>query len=271
MNGDEIKLDLKLNHVMTEDSQLNFIELFMKLNQAISRISFQLQVNDFETNSRNFWNLTLQNVKNLQDEKSWKLQCNFPEGYFFKLVKITLKFKICPIEFPQTCEIQDLIKSQFLRKEFSDFRLIYKNEEFPCHKMIVLPRCQVLADNLNDEFIYEIFGDYAHQTISDALKFLYTDNLECEDICDVLKFAYTYKIHSLKIACIQTMKLKIDLENALEYLEAAVLIQNDEMIKDVMQFCLKNRGKIKKNLLWDELKSTPDFACTFLENAIFTK
>ena len=32
-NGDEIKLDLKLNHVMTEDSQLNFIELFMKLDQ----------------------------------------------------------------------------------------------------------------------------------------------------------------------------------------------------------------------------------------------
>ena len=273
-NGEEISLDMKLNHVMaTENSQFNFIELSMKLTKPISRISFELQINDFETNCKNFWNLNLQNVKNLQDGKSWKLQCHFPEGYFFKLVKITLKFKILPIKIPAICEIQDLVRNEYFRQEFSDFRLVFKNEEFPCHKMIVLPRCQVLADNLNDEIFYEIFGDYEPQTISKALKFLYTDTLTWDDItCDLLKFAYTYKIQSLKNACVQNMKWKIDLENALEYLSIATLIEDAEMIKNVTEFCLTNRGLIKKSQLWEtELKSNPDFASAFLENAIFTK
>ena len=273
-NGEEISLDMKLNHVMaTENSQFNFIELTMKLIKPISQISFELQINDFETKCKNFWNLNLQNVKNLQDGKSWKLQCHFPEGYFFKLVKITLKFKISPIKVPTICEIQDLVRDEYLRQEYSDFRLVFKNEEFPCHKMIVFPRCQVLADNLNDEFSYEIFGDYEHQTISNALKFLYTDTLEWDDTtCDLLKFAYTYKIQSLKNACIQIMKWKIDLENALEYLCTATLIEDEEMIKDVTEFCLTNRGLIKKSQLWEtDLKSNPEFASAFLENAIFSK
>ena len=95
-NGEEIELNLKLQHFITEDSKLNFIELSLKLSKQIENISFQLKIKDFEENSRNIWNLSLQNVKNLEIEKSWKLQCNFPEGYFFKLGMLAINiFVLC--------------------------------------------------------------------------------------------------------------------------------------------------------------------------------
>ena len=101
---------------------------------------------------------------------------------------------------------------------------------------------------------------------------MYTDQLEWHQItCDLLKFAYTYKIQSLKNLCLKCLKTKISVENALELLSTASLIHNEEMMKYVTEFCLKNRGLIRKDFMWDELSANPELTCSILENAIFAK
>jgi len=127
--------------------------------------------------------------------------------------------------------LTDDLKSILMNPATSDFNIICEKKTFPCHKTILASRSDVFkamfANKRSKEYEkneVEII-DFKSHTIRDFLQFLYTDDIETKynDVA-LLLIADKYNVPRLKKKCESALENHIDIDNAIELLMMASLV-----------------------------------------------
>ena len=120
--------------------------------------------------------------------------------------------------------------------------------------------------------------DISAGTMTQFVKFLYTDELKSEDIdANLLIAANKYDLKRLVNICLKHLGSIIDVTNVMEITFTAYLIDNDQLLQKASKFMSNNIGAIKKPEQWDHIKKTyPHIATkvmdlTFFDNAPSTQ
>ena len=173
----------------------------------------------------------------------------------------------------------EAIGNLYLDNEFSDIKIICDGKEFPCHKLVLSLRSSVFKamfssdlkiSDAEDESTLKI-DDISAGTMTQFIKFLYTDELKSEDIdANLLIAANKYDLKRLVNICVKHLESIIDVENVMEITFTAYLIDNDQLLQKASKFISNNIGAIKKPDQWDQIKKTyPHIATKVMDLVIF--
>jgi len=100
-------------------------------------------------------------------------------------------------------------------------------------------------------------------TIGTMLYFMYHDNILDEKMVDtdLLMVAHKYNIHGLTAFCVEYFKQHLSLENALDVLVSAHLINQKELFDAATKFAIENKGILVKTDAWKDMsKNNPKLA-----------
>ena len=163
-----------------------------------------------------------------------------------------------------------------MNEKLSDVKLVCDGQEFPCHKFMLSARSQVfqamfssdLEENASEMINIE---DFDVDTIKSFLKYLYTDKFEDDSVnCELLRIADKYDVKGLVQSCVNHIEKKMTLENILEVIYNAFLIDNKELLKASTEFILENRGQIQRDSQWDEIqKNNPEIGMKIMNLIMF--
>ena len=161
--------------------------------------------------------------------------------------------------------INNAIRSLCNSIEMSDAKIICQGKEFPCHKLILSLRSSVFKrmflSNLRlseaeDDSTLKI-DDVSAETMEVFLKFLYTDELNPENVnSDLLICADKYDVKRLVNVCVKHFESIIDTNNVMEIAFTAYLIEHEQLLKKASKFIINNAGEIKKPDKWDQITNT---------------
>lgn len=143
----------------------------------------------------------------------------------------------CQKSFNRLEEFDDF-ERLMLSGELSDFIITADKEDFYVHKCILMARSDVfkaMFENSilgNNQTRVEV-NDIRPDVLTEFLRFIYTGKVYLieEMVCELLYTAAKYSVGGLKIMCEETMCLNLSLNNALKYLELA-LIHNATKLKE---------------------------------------
>ena len=200
-----------------------------------------------------------------------------------KVVDVDLRFDFEHIEKSGQSEpfipdkestIKESIKRACFSSEFSDIKIICEGKEFPCHKLILSLRSSVFKRMFSSDWKSEPtlpIKDVSADTMETFLKFLYTDELELDEINpNLLVLADKYDFKKLVNICVNHFGNIIDTKNAMEIAYTAYVVSNEELLKKASGFIIKNAGAIKKPEQWDEIKKThPQIATKVMDLIVF--
>ena len=82
----------------------------------------------------------------------------------------------------------------------------------------------------------------------------------------LLRAAHKHNIVELKKYCSEYLKRNLFVENALDILVSAHLIDQKDLFKIALQFAIKNRGKLVETAYWEELKTNPTMAIDMMSH-----
>jgi len=173
----------------------------------------------------------------------------------------------------------EAIGNLYLDNEFSDIKIICDGKEFPCHKLLLSLRSSVfkamfssdlkISDGEDESTL--IIKDISSGTMSQFIKFLYTDELKSEDIdANLLIAANKYDLQRLVNICLKHLGSIIEVTNVMEITFTAYLIDNDQLLQKASKFISNNIGAIKKPEQWDNIKKTyPHIATKVMDLIVF--
>ena len=175
--------------------------------------------------------------------------------------------------------LAEAIGNLYFDNEFSDIKIICDGKEFPCHKLLLSLRSSVFKamfssdlkiSDAEDESTLKI-DDISAGTMTQFIKFLYTDELKSEDIdANLLIAANKYDLKRLVNICVKHLESIIDVENVMEITFTAYLIDNDQLLQKASKFISNNIGTIKKPEQWDQINKTyPHIAKKVIDLILF--
>ena len=203
--------------------------------------------------------------------------------WFDMVVDVDLQFDFEYIEKPgqsgpfildKEPTIKESIKSACFSSESSDIKIICEGKEFPCHKLILSLRSSVFKRMFSSDWKSEPtlpIKDVSADTMETFLKFLYTDELELDEINpNLLVLADKYDFKKLVNICVNHFGNIIDTKNAMEIAYTAYVVSNEELLKKASGFIIKNAGAIKKPEQWDQIKKNhPQIATKVMDLIVF--
>merc|ERR1712062_550903 len=166
-----------------------------------------------------------------------------------------------------------------LDNDLSDIKIICDGKEFPCHKLLLSLRSSVFKamfssdlkiSDAEDESTLKI-EDISAVTMTQFIKFLYTDELKSDNIdVNLLIAANKYDLKRLVNICLIHLGSIIDATNVMEITFTAYLIDNDQLLQKASKFISNNIGAIKKPDQWDQIKKTyPHIATKVMDLIVF--
>ena len=175
--------------------------------------------------------------------------------------------------------MEETIRNLCFDNEFSDIKIICEGKEFPCHKLLLSLRSSVFKamlssdlkiSNAEEESTLKI-EDISAGTMSQFIKFLYTDELNSEDIdVNLLIAANKYDLKRLVNICVKHLGSIIEVTNVMEITFTAYLIDNDQLLQKASKFISNNIGAIKKPDQWDQItKNYPHIATKVMNLIVF--
>jgi len=150
----------------------------------------------------------------------------------------------------------------FMKKELSDVKLICEEKIFECHKNVLSCRSEVFeamfksgTKMVESESGEVKIDDVKADTLETMIYFMYHDKVSDEKKikADLLFLAEMYNIQPLSAVCVKYLEENLSVENALDVLVAANLINKEDLLDAATQFVLENRGNLAKTDVWNEL------------------
>ena len=147
-------------------------------------------------------------------------------------------------------------------KEFSDLKLVCKEKTFDCHKA-VLGQSEVFKNMIKNKSLIEKPGevmeieeiDMNSDSMEQLVFYLYHAKVKDTKMIntDLLIAADKYMVKSLLDLCVKYLKLNLSLENVLDVLVTAELLNQRTLFVSASRFIRKNLGKLKKSSAYNDM------------------
>ena len=143
----------------------------------------------------------------------------------------------------------------------ADLTIKCGDSEFKAHKAILASQSPVFRRMLESDMkeqrtnVIEI-SDVDQAVISDMLAYIYTGSAPNLDTLarELLNVANKYELSGLFTMCERELKLKINLENVIELLQLADMLDSSYLKKSCLNYISFNSGAIRSSEEWKQLK-----------------
>ena len=274
-NDTEVTINFVIRRVIDVESGDPITSIDFKVDKIIKNINFELTFQDVK--SSHIWSLIFKDMPEEQvglgRQKSFKSWVgDFPEKFYDQDIDISLSLDFRILDMEPMEKVKTVIGRLALQDFLSDVQVLVDDQAYPGHKMILMARSDIFKRELGKIDKFKI-QDFSPDVVQKSLRFLYTDEIQNEDIdTNVLSFASKYKIPSLLEVSVRSLKAKIDKDNVMDILVTASQIENEELIKSASDFCVKNRGQIRKMKNWDDIKvKHPIIFAKLFETTLFSQ
>ena len=200
----------------------------------------------------------IQDVQDLTDEyDSAVLEIQAKESEIENL-KAELKTK------EKDCEnLQSLAGKLYYEKEFTDVKIVCVDKTFDCHKAVLSCQNEVFKTMIKNKTstekqaaLMEIYENDVNSITMEQLLF-YVYHEKVKDIqminTDLLRAADKYNVLSLFDMCVKYLQSNLSLENALDVLVSAELINQKNLFDSASRFVRKNTGRLNKTGAYKEM------------------
>ena len=266
-NDTEVTINFVIRRVIDVESGDPITSIDFTVDKIIKNINFELTFQDVK--SSHIWSLIFKDIPE-GHQKSWV--GDFPEKFYDQDIDISLSLDFRILDMEPMEKVKTVIGRLALQDFLSDVQVLVNDQAYPGHKMILMARSDIFKRELGKIDKFKI-QDFSPDVVQKSLRFLYTDEIQNEDIdTNVLSFASKYKIPSLLEVSVRSLKAKIDKDNVMDILVTASQIENEELIKSASDFCVKNRGQIRKMKNWDDNKvKHPIIFAKLFETTLFSQ
>ena len=164
-----------------------------------------------------------------------------------------------------TDDILTGMKKMLSENLLSNLTIKCRGEEFKVHKAILASQSPVFRRMLESDMkeqrtnVIEI-SDVDQAVISDMLAYIYTGSAPNLDTLarELLNVANKYELSGLFTMCERELKLKISIENVIELLQLADLLDSSYLKKACLNYISLNSGAIRSSEEWKQLKENSE-------------
>ena len=186
------------------------------------------------------------------------------------------KYELKIVDLVKSATQKNTISKLFLDKEFMDLKIICNGKTFECHKSVLSCQSDVFrAMFLNMDTIEAKSGeikidDFKVDTMETFLYYLYHQEVKEKSVDTNLLFAADkYNIDGLVKVCNQRLISNISVDNCLDVLLSAHLINQKELFRAASDFVNQNKGKLVRTNAWKEMVETnPKLTTNILSNVL---
>ena len=222
----------------------------------------------------------IQEVQDLKDKyDSAVLEITAKESEI-KNLKAKLKAKEEDFDNPQS-----LARKLDYDKEFADVKIVCFNKTFDCHKAVLSCQSEVFKTMIKNktstekqaliEKLAAVIEIYENDINSDSMEQLlfYVYHGKVRDIqvinTDLLRAADKYNVIHLFGMCVKYLQSNLSLENALDVLVSADLINQKTLFDSASRFVRTNTGCLKKTSAYNEMfEKDPKFIARVLSKML---
>ena len=165
----------------------------------------------------------------------------------------------------ENSEMKKMAESLYAEKDFSDVKIVCGDgKAFLCHKLVL--GCQsetfkTIFKNKQSEGVIKIEEkDVNSDIMEQLLYYLYFQKVEDNKMinADLMTAADKFLIKGLFDFCTKFLESNLSVENALDVLIKAELVNQKTLFDAASKFVCKNIGKVNKTSAWEEmLKKNP--------------
>ena len=146
----------------------------------------------------------------------------------------------------------------------SDFKIICRGQEFPCHKLMLSARSDVFRIMLDKDSNFAEaktnvlkLEDFEIHTVKVFLDYIYTDAVKLDDMnIKLLYIAHKYNVSRLISTCASHLSEHINDQNASEVLKAAYFLENKELFEAAVKYMQQVNWIQKAKDQWTDLKTS---------------
>ena len=164
----------------------------------------------------------------------------------------------------EDCEnLHSLAGKLYYEKEFTDVKIVCVDKTFDCHKAVLSCQNEVLKTMIKNKgstekqaALMEIYENDVNSITMEQLLF-YVYHEKVKDIqminTDLLRAADKYNVLSLFDMCVEYLQSNLSLENALDVLVSAELINQKNLFDSASRFVRRNTGRLNKTGAYKEM------------------
>jgi speckle-type POZ protein len=189
--------------------------------------------------------------------KYYKLEIKAKESEIRNLkAELKAKEKDCD-NFPSMAE------KLYYDKEFADVKIVCVNKTFDCHKAVLSCQSEVFKTMIKNKALTEkqeeVMKIHENDINSDSMEHLlfYVYHGKVRDTqminTDLLRAADKYNVIGLFDMCVKYLESNLSLENALDVLVSAELINQKNLFDSASRFVRQNPGRLNKTGAYKEM------------------
>ena len=192
----------------------------------------------------------------------WEVQWdNGQQGYY--RMGANGKYDLKIVDLVKSATHKTLVSKLFLDKEFMDLKITCNGKTLECHRVVLscqsdVFRTMFLNMDMKEAKSGEIeINDISSETMETFLYYLYHEEVEEKVVDTNLLFAADkYNIAGLVKVCNEYLKSNLSVENCLDVLLSAHLMNQKELFRAASDFVIKNKGKLARTNAWKEMEET---------------
>ena len=202
--------------------------------------------------------LEVQDCADLRDKYYRAILENRAQESEIKNLKAELKAIKDDCENPQI-----LATKLYYDKEFADVKIICVDKTFDCHKAVLSCQSEVFKTMIQNKALIEkqvaVMEIHENDINSDSMEQLlfYVYHGKVRDIqvinTDLLRAADKYNVIHLFGMCVKYLQSNLSLENALDVLVSAELINQKTLFDSASRFVRQNPGRLNKTGAYKEM------------------
>lgn len=157
-------------------------------------------------------------------------------------------------------KILDDYEKVFSNEEFSDVTITAEGKSFHLHKCILTARSTFFEGMFRNDMKEKIenkieIKDIRYEVLEEFFRFIYTGKVRETDkiICELLTAAEKYSIEELKVVCEDIMSNNLKKNNAIEYLDSAIMNRAEKIESAAVKFISLNIENFIEDLEFEEL------------------
>ena len=203
---------------------------------------------------------TLQGYTTLQG--LWQVQWDNGLQQYYRM-GFSGKYDLKIVDHVKSATQKTTISKLFLDKEFMDLKITCNGKTLECHRSVLscqsdVFRTMFLNMDMKEAKSGEIeINDISAETMETFLYYLYHEDVEEKVVDTNLLFAADkYNIAGLVKVCNEYLKSNLSVENCLDVLLSAHLMNQKELFRAASDFANQNKGKLVRTTAWKEMVET---------------